>query len=147
MNQNTWAPTVDTYGDPNAWRLSQDEAQCRQLAMQAAGSSVKKTAEGVGIGGLLGAAAGAAIGAAAHDPGMGAAVGAAAGGFGGGAYEGFSTNAAFKTRFRELPARARSSGDPVIASRAAGDATMRSRCTGPLVGQRGDAACLRQFRS
>ena len=75
VNQNTWVPTVDTYGDPNAWRLSQDEAQCRQLAMQASGSTVKKTAEGVGIGGLLGAAAGAAIGAAAGDPGMGAAIG------------------------------------------------------------------------
>jgi outer membrane lipoprotein SlyB len=99
VNQNTWTPTVDTYGDPNAWRLSQDEAQCRQLAMQAAGNSVKKTAMGTGIGGLLGAAAGAAIGAAAGDPGMGAAVGAAAGGFGGGAYEGFSTNDAFKTDF------------------------------------------------
>ena len=99
VNQNTWVPTVDTYSDPNAWRLSQDEAQCRQLAMSASGSSVKKTADGTGIGGLLGAAAGAAIGAAAGDPGLGAAVGAAAGGFGGGAYEGFSTNAAFKTDF------------------------------------------------
>jgi len=99
VNQNSWAPTVDTYGDPNAWRLSQDEAQCRQLAMQAAGSSVKKTAEGAGIGGLLGAAAGAAIGAAAHDPGVGAAIGAGVGGLGGGAYEGLSTNAAFKSDF------------------------------------------------
>jgi hypothetical protein len=99
VNQNTWTPTVDTYGDPNAWRLSQDEAQCRQLAMQSSGGSVQKTAEGVGIGGLLGAAAGAAIGAAAGSPGMGAAIGAAAGGFGGGAYEGFSTTDAFKSAF------------------------------------------------
>jgi outer membrane lipoprotein SlyB len=99
VNQNTWTPTVDTYGDPNAWRLSQDEAQCRQLAMQANGSSVKKSAEGTVIGGLLGAAAGAAIGAAAGNAGMGAAVGAAAGGFGGGAYEGFSSNAAFQNAF------------------------------------------------
>ena len=86
VNQNTWTPTVDTYGDPNAWRLSQDEAQCRQLAMQSSGGSVKNTAEGVGIGGLLGAAAGAAIGAAA-------------GGFGGGAYESFDTSSAFKSAF------------------------------------------------
>ena len=99
VNQNTWAPTVDTYGDPSAWRLSQDEAQCRQLAMQSSGNSLRKTAEGTGIGGLLGAAAGAAIGAAAGSPGMGAAIGAAAGGFGGGAYEGFATNAAFKSAF------------------------------------------------
>ena len=99
VNQNTWTPTVDTYGDPNAWRLSQDEAQCRQLAMQSSGGSVKNTAEGVGIGGLLGAAAGAAIGAAAGSPGMGAAIGAAAGGFGGGAYESFDTGSAFKSAF------------------------------------------------
>ena len=99
VNQNTWTPTVDSYGDPNGWRLSQDEAQCRQLAMQASGSSVRKTAEGAAIGGLLGAAAGAAIGAAAGNAGMGAAVGAAAAGFGGGAYEGIETNAQFKSDF------------------------------------------------
>ncbi len=99
VNQSTWTPTVDSFGDPNAWRISQDEAQCRQLATQAAGSSVQKTAERVGIGGALGAAAGAAIGAAAGDAGMGAAIGAAAGGFGGGAYEGFATNASFKRDF------------------------------------------------
>jgi uncharacterized protein YcfJ len=99
VNQNTWTPTVDTYGDPNAWRLSQDEAQCRQLALQASGGSVRKTAEGTVIGGLLGAAAGAAIGAAAGNAGMGAAVGAAAGGFGGGSYEGFNTSAQFKQAF------------------------------------------------
>jgi hypothetical protein len=101
VNQNTWTPTVDTYGDPNAWRLSQDEAQCRQLALQSSGGSVKKTAEGVAIGGLLGAAAGAAIGAAAGNAGMGAAIGAAAGGFGGGGYEGVNTNASFQRTFDE----------------------------------------------
>ena len=90
VNQNTWTPTVDTYNDPNAWRLSQDEAQCRQLAMHASGGSLKNTAEGTGIGGLIGAAAGAAIGAA---------VGAAAGGFAGGGYESFDTTAQFKQAF------------------------------------------------
>ena len=99
VNQNTWTPTVDTYNDPNAWRLSQDEAQCRQLAMHASGGSLKQTAEGTAIGGLLGAAAGAAIGAAVGVPGMGAAVGAAAGGFGGGGYESFETTADFKNAF------------------------------------------------
>jgi outer membrane lipoprotein SlyB len=99
VNQNTWTPTVDTYNDPNAWRLSQDEAQCRQLAMHASGSSLKQTAEGTAIGGLLGAAAGAAIGAAAGVPGMGAAIGAAAGGFGGGGYESFETTDQFKNAF------------------------------------------------
>ena len=117
VNQNTWTPTVDTYGDPNAWRLSQDEAQCRQLAMQTSGSSVKKTAEGVGVGGLIGGALGAAVGAAAGSPGMGAAIGASVGGFGGGAYEGFDTNAAFKSAFDQC---LRERGHQVIgAARAA----------------------------
>jgi outer membrane lipoprotein SlyB len=100
VNQNTWTPTVDTYNDPNAWRISQDEAACRQLASQASGGgSVRKTAEGVGIGGLLGAAAGAAIGAVAGAPGAGAAIGATVGGFGGGTYEGMENNDAFKSAF------------------------------------------------
>jgi hypothetical protein len=101
VNQNTWTPTVDTYGDPNAWRLSQDEAQCRQLALQSSGGSVRKTAEGTVIGGLLGAAAGAAIGAAAGNAGMGAAIGAATGGFGGGGYEAATNNAGFQRTFDE----------------------------------------------
>ena len=101
VNQNTWTPTVDTYGDPNAWRLSQDEAQCRQLAISVSGSSTKRTAEGAGIGALLGAAAGAAIGAAAHDPGIGAAIGAAAGGSAGGGYEAFESNSAFKRAYEQ----------------------------------------------
>ena len=99
--QNTWTPTVDAYGDPNAWRLSQDEAQCRQLAMSVSGSSTKRTAEGAGIGALLGAAAGAAIGAAAHDPGIGAAIGAGVGGSAGGGYEAFESNSAFKRAYEQ----------------------------------------------
>jgi len=101
VNQNTWTPTVDTYNDPNAWRLSQDEAQCRQLAMSVSGSSTKRTAEGAGIGALLGAAAGAAIGAAAHDPGIGAAIGAGVGGSAGGGYEAFESNSAFKRAYEQ----------------------------------------------
>jgi len=99
VNQNTWSPTVDPYTDPNAARLGIDEAQCRQIANQAAGSSLQQTGKGALLGGLLGAAAGAAIGAAAHDPGMGAAIGAAAGGFGGGAFEGTKSNQSFQTIF------------------------------------------------
>ena len=101
VNQNTWSPTVDPYDDPNAARLGIDEAQCRQIAMQASGSTVRDTGKGAILGGLLGAAAGAAIGAAAGDPGMGAAVGAAAGGFGGGAYEGVESTEKFKQIFTE----------------------------------------------
>jgi outer membrane lipoprotein SlyB len=111
VNQNSWAPTVDVYDDPNAWRLSMDEAQCRQLAIQAAGSEPRKTLEGAGIGGLLGGAAGAAIGAAAGDPGMGAAVGAAAVGIGGAAYESFETSSQFKQTFVNC---LRERGQPVL---------------------------------
>jgi hypothetical protein len=99
VNQNTWTPTVDTYGDPNAWRLSQDEAQCRQLAISVSGSSTRKTAEGAGIGALLGAAAGAAIGAAAHSPGAGAAIGAAVGGTAGGGYKAYTSDTAFRQAY------------------------------------------------
>lgn len=99
VNQNTWTPTVDTYGDPYAWRLSRDEAQCRQLAISVSGSTTKRTAEGAGIGTLLGAAAGAAIGAAVHDPGIGAAIGAGVGGSAGGGYEAFESSSAFKQAY------------------------------------------------
>jgi len=99
VNQNTWTPTVDTYGDPNAWRLSQDQAECRQLALGVSGSSTRKTAEGAGIGALLGAAAGAAIGAAANNPGAGAAIGAVAGGATGGGYQAYSSNASFQRAY------------------------------------------------
>jgi len=98
-NQNTWSPTVDPYTDPNVARLGTDEAQCRQIAMQASGGSLQQTGKGAILGGLLGAAAGAAIGAAAGDAGMGAAIGAAAGGFGGGAYEGAQSNEKFQQVF------------------------------------------------
>ena len=99
-SQGGYRPTVDTYGDPNAERLSQDEAECRQLALQASGGTVKETAKGTLVGGLLGAAGGAAIGAATGNPGKGAAIGAAAGGIGGGAYKGISAEGDFKQAFR-----------------------------------------------
>ena len=74
-----YQPTVDAYGDKNAYRINQDMAECRQLAEQAAGGGTgKETLIGDGVGGLIGAAAGAAIGAAAGNPGMGAAIGAGA---------------------------------------------------------------------
>lgn len=99
VNQNTWSPTVDPYTDPNAARLGIDEAQCRQIAEQSSGGSLRQTGKGAILGGLLGAAAGAAIGAAAGDPGMGAAIGAATGGFGGGTYEGVQSNRDFQQVF------------------------------------------------
>jgi uncharacterized membrane protein len=100
VNESTWSPTVDTYGDSRAQYLTQDTEECRQLATQAAGgSSTRKAVEGGAIGGLIGAAAGAAIGAAFHSPGTGAAVGAAAGGLGTGTVMGVRSNEQFKRAF------------------------------------------------
>jgi outer membrane lipoprotein SlyB len=94
-----WTPTVDTYNDPNAYRMNQDMAECQQLASQASGGTAKETAVGAGTGALLGAAAGAIIGAFAGNAGTGAAIGAASGGFGGGAYKGLSTEDRYKNAY------------------------------------------------
>ncbi|HZP40806.1 MAG TPA: glycine zipper family protein [Candidatus Binatia bacterium] len=94
-----YRPTVDPYNDPHKERLAQDEAECRRIAEQSAGTA-QKTVVGAAVGGLIGAAGGAAIGAAAGNPGMGAAVGAATGGVGGGGYEGLSAEERFKRVFR-----------------------------------------------
>lgn len=97
--QRGWTPTVDTYGDPNAYRLNQDMAECRQLAGQASGGVTRESAVGMGIGGLIGAAGGAAIGAATGNPGKGAAIGAAAGGISSGASQGVQSNEQYKRAF------------------------------------------------
>lgn len=93
-----WTPVVDTYNDPNAYRLQQDMADCKMLAQQA-GSVGTESAKGVVAGGLLGAAAGAAIGAVAGNPGGGAAIGAAAGGIGGGANQGVDADYQYKRAY------------------------------------------------
>lgn len=101
-SQGGYTPTVDTYNDPNAYRLNQDMAECRQLAEQSAGgSTVKETAIGAGVGGLIGAAGGAVVGAFTGNPGAGAAIGAAAGGFGGAAKQGFSAEDRFKNAYNQ----------------------------------------------
>jgi outer membrane lipoprotein SlyB len=100
-SQSQWRPTVDTYGSSRAQYVTRDEHECRQLAMQASGSSTEQTARGAVVGGLLGAAAGAAIGAAVGSPGKGAAIGAAAGGVGGGATRGVQSNQAFQSAFKQ----------------------------------------------
>jgi hypothetical protein len=91
-----YQPTVDSYNDPNAYRINQDMAECKQLASEASGGTAKETAIGAGTGALLGAAGGAIVGAFTGNPGMGAAIGAAGGGFGGGAYKGLSTEDKYK---------------------------------------------------
>lgn len=97
--QRGWTPTVDTYGNPNAYRLNQDMAECQQLATHASGNMAQESAIGMGLGGLLGAASGAAIGAIAGNPGAGAMIGATAGGLGGGANQGFQSDAQYKRAY------------------------------------------------
>ena len=98
-SQGGWAPTIDSYNDPNAYRINQDMAECQQLASQASGGTAKETAVGAGTGALLGAAAGAIIGAFAGNAGTGAAIGAATGGFGGGASMGISSEQHYKSAY------------------------------------------------
>ena len=99
-SMGNYRPTVDPHNDRHANRIPQDEAECRQLAQQAAGGTAKEAVVGGAVGGLLGAATGAALGAAVGKPGTGAAVGAAAGGMGGGAYKGLSAEERFKHAFQ-----------------------------------------------
>jgi uncharacterized protein YcfJ len=96
-----WRPTIDTYGSSRAQFVTRDEAECRNLANQAAGSTGGSAARGAVGGGLIGAAGGAAIGAATGRAGRGAAIGAAAGGIGGGAVRGSQSNAEFERVFRQ----------------------------------------------
>lgn len=93
-----WQPTIDTYHDPNAARIPQDQSECEMLARNA-GNTGMEAAKGVGVGALLGAAGGAALGAVAGNPGAGAAMGAAAGGIGGGAYSGLDADNQYKRAF------------------------------------------------
>ncbi|MDV3241216.1 glycine zipper family protein [Methylocaldum sp. 14B] len=93
-----WEPVVDTYNDPNAYRLQQDMEECKMLARQA-GSTGTEAAKGAAAGALLGAATGAAVGAVAGNPGGGAAIGAAAGGLGGAGYSGVSGDDQYKRSY------------------------------------------------
>lgn len=92
--QSFGAPTaaVDPANDPNAYRLQQDQYECRQIAEQGSGGTLASGAKGAAIGGLVGAAGGAAIGAIAGSPGTGAAIGAAVGGIGAGTQQGYSAH-------------------------------------------------------
>ena len=99
-SQTGWTPTVDTYGDKNAGRITQDQEECRELAQKASGGTTEETLTGAAVGGLVGAAAGAALGAAVGSPGRGAALGAAAGGFGGGAGQGLKAEEQYKLAFK-----------------------------------------------
>lgn len=98
-SQTAWTPMIDPYSDPNANRISADQAECKQLASQTSGGTGMETAKGAAVGGLMGAALGAAIGAAVGDAGTGAALGAAAGGIGGGAHQGMGSEDQYKRAY------------------------------------------------
>ncbi|CAI8777617.1 glycine zipper family protein [Methylocaldum szegediense] len=93
-----WTPVVDTYNNPNAYRLQQDLEECKMLAREAA-STGTEALKGGAAGALLGAATGAAVGAVAGNPGGGAAIGAAAGGLGGAGYSGVSGDDLYKRAY------------------------------------------------
>lgn len=95
----SYQPTVDPYGDPNAYRLNQDMQECQQLASHASGGTAKETAIGAGVGGLIGAGGGAALGAIMGNPGTGAAIGAAVGGIGGAAKQGIQSDDRYKNAY------------------------------------------------
>ncbi|MCK4842959.1 MAG: hypothetical protein KAT04_13945 [Methylococcales bacterium] len=100
-SQTGWSPTVDPYGDPNAYRLNQDLEECRQLALQASGGTAKQAATGAVVGGVIGAASGAALGAISGDAGTGAAYGATIGGIGGAAKQGFEAEGSYKKAYNK----------------------------------------------
>ena len=98
-SQGGWTPTIDAYNDPNAYRINQDMAECKQLASKASGGTASETAIGAGTGALVGAAGGALLGAIAGSPGTGAALGATVGGLGGGAYKGVGAEDKYKSSY------------------------------------------------
>jgi outer membrane lipoprotein SlyB len=98
-SQTGWTPTVDTYNDPNAYRISQDMAECKELASHYSGGTASETAVGAGVGGLVGAASGAALGALTGNAGGGAALGATVGALGGAAKQGFSAEDKYKSAY------------------------------------------------
>ncbi|MBI5426914.1 MAG: hypothetical protein HZA02_01400 [Nitrospinae bacterium] len=99
--QTGWTPTLDTYGDKNAERITQDMEQCKDLALQASGGTANETVKGMGVGAVVGAAAGAVVGAAVGAPGRGAAIGAAAGGAGSGIKEGMGSEEQYKHSYKK----------------------------------------------
>ncbi|HEB78083.1 MAG TPA: hypothetical protein ENI90_06130 [Methylothermaceae bacterium] len=94
-----WSPTVDPYGDPNAYRIQQDRAECMQLARQAAGDLATESVSGALVGGAVGAATGAVIGALTGAPGRGAAWGAAVGGMGSGIARGLTADQRYQRAY------------------------------------------------
>ena len=97
--QDSWSPTVDTFGNSRAQYTSRDMEECRALARQAGGSAGTEAARGAITGGAVGAAGGAAVGAILGNAGKGAALGAVVGGFGRGAQQASASEANFQRAF------------------------------------------------
>src|SRR5262245_53583261 len=97
--QDSWSPTVDTFGNSRAQYTSRDMEECRALARQSSGSAGTEAARGALTGGAVGAAGGAALGAILGSAGKGAAIGAVVGGVGRGAQQAASSEAQFKRAF------------------------------------------------
>lgn len=76
-----------------------DTVECKDLAAHASGGTVKESAIGAGVGGLIGAAGGAAIGAITGSPATGAMLGAAAGGLGGATKQGMDAESQYKRAY------------------------------------------------
>lgn len=98
-SRNTWRPTIDPYNDPAAERLGIDEAECRQIANQAAGGKAEEGAKRGALSGLFSAAMGAAVGAIWGSAGRGAATGAVVGAMSGGVGGAASSDAHFRQIF------------------------------------------------
>lgn len=97
--QNTWSPTIDTFGNSRAQYTSRDMEECRALARQASGSAGGEAARAAVTGGAVGAAGGAAIGAILGNAGKGAALGAVVGGIGRGSQQASASEANFQRAF------------------------------------------------
>jgi hypothetical protein len=97
--QDSWSPTVDTFGNSRAQYTSRDMEECRALARQSSGSAGTEAARGALVGGAVGAAGGAAVGAIFGNAGRGAALGAAVGGIGRGAQQASASEANFQRAF------------------------------------------------
>jgi hypothetical protein len=97
--QNTWSPTVDTFGSSRAQYTSRDMEECRAMARQASGPAGGEAARGALTGGAVGAAGGAAMGAILGNAGKGAALGAVVGGIGRGAQLASASEANFQRAF------------------------------------------------
>ena len=94
-----YRPVIDTYNDPRAVYLPQDDAQCKQLATD--NSSIGSGIAGDGLtGALIGGAGGAALGAIIGNPATGAAIGGTIGGLGGASKGGFEANETYKRIYR-----------------------------------------------